>query len=167
VQAPGVGIVSRSPEVAALVADLVGVWSGSGEGSYPTIESFRYREVTEITQRSDHPALHFDQRTWKSTAEGEVVSHWETGLLTFSSDGGARLHDAQPGRVETMSGTWLRDEAGCTINLRSTGYAGDDRVVASTRALRLTRGKLTYEMHMETVTTSELILHLRGRLFRS
>jgi THAP domain-containing protein 4 len=156
--------VSRHPEVAELVAELVGVWSGTGEGEYPTIDSFRYRETTEFTERPDHPALHFDQRTWKQTPEGETVSHWETGLLRISSDGTVRLHDAQPGRVEAMAGTWVRIGSGWEISLGSVGYAGDDRVVTAARTFRLASGELTYEMQMETTSTRELSLHLSARL---
>lgn len=156
--------MSRHPEVAELVAELVGVWNGTGEGQYPTIDSFRYRETTEFIARTDHPALLFDQRTWKQTPDGEAVSHWETGLLRISSDGTVRFHDAQPGRVEAMAGTWARIGSGWEISLGSVGYAGDDRVVTTSRTFRLIPGELTYEMQMETVATSELSLHLSARL---
>lgn len=158
--------MSRHPAVAELVAELAGVWAGEGEGEYPTIESFHYREITEIVERPDHPALRFDQRTWKSADGAEVVSHWETGLLRISSDGTALLRNAQPGRVETMSGTWARERAGWVISLGSTGFAGDDRMVTATRTFRLAPDRLSYEMRMETTATRELSLHLRGRLSR-
>lgn len=158
--------VSRHPEVAELVAELVGVWAGTGEGQYPTIDSFRYREMTAFTERPDHPALHFDQRTWKQTPNEEAVSHWETGLLRIFSDGTVRLHDAQPGRVEALAGTWARQGSGWEISLGSVGYAGDDRVVTTSRTFRLNPGELTYEMQMETTSTGELSLHLSARLRR-
>lgn len=158
--------MSREPEVASIVAELVGVWNGLGEGEYPTIAPFSYRETTRVRERSDHPALHFDQRTWKTDADGELVSHWETGLLRISSDGTAAFNNAQPGRVETMTGIWGENGPGWTIELRSTGYAGDIRVVTAARTLWLTPGELTYEMHMETVSTGELSLHLRAKLVR-
>lgn len=159
--------MSRQPEVAEIVTELVGVWTGTGEGRYPTIESFQYRETTVFTDRPDHPALHFDQRTWKLTPGGEAVSHWETGLLRISSDGTVRLHDAQPGRVETMGGTWARDDPGWEISLASTGYAGDDRVVTTARRFRLVPGELSYEMNMETTSTPEMSLHLEARLVKA
>lgn len=159
--------MSRHPDVDAIVSELVGTWSGEGEGQYPTIESFRYRETTEIVERDDHPALHFDQRAWKLTPGGEVVSHWETGLLRISSDGSAKFHDAQPGRSETMAGTWSREGNGWSISLTSTGYAGDDRLVGSNRQFRLRPDELEYEMQMETTATRRMALHLRARLHRT
>lgn len=158
--------MSRDPKVDAIVRRLVGVWEGEGEGGYPTIESFRYREVTGIDGRPDHPDLLVDQRTWKLVEDVEVVSHWETGLLRIASDGNVRWHNAQPGRVETMSGTWSGNGEGWVLALESTGFAGDDRVVTATRTLRLRGDELGYEMWMETVATGELSVHLRGRLRR-
>ena len=68
----------RDRVVEEVVAEL-GTWEGVGEGQYPTIDSFRYREITSIVERTDHPALLIEQRTWKETPLGEVVSHWEVG----------------------------------------------------------------------------------------
>ncbi len=154
----------RHPEVAAAVAALVGTWEGHGNGDYPTIEPFRYREVTRFRERPDHPALHYEQRTWKITADGEEVSHWETGLVRLSSQGTATLLNAQGGRTESLAGTWTRDERGWTIELAATGYSGDERVVASTRSLRFDGTNLGYEMWMETTANPELALHLKATL---
>lgn len=159
--------MSRHPDVEAIVSELISTWTGEGAGQYPTIQSFRYRETTEIVERDDHPALRFDQRTWKLTPDGEVVSHWETGLLRISSDGSAKFHDAQPGRSETMAGTWERDGEGWSVSLASTGYSGDDRVLASTRTFRLRPGELDYEMQMETTSTGQMSLHLRASLHKN
>ncbi|MGD2044431.1 MAG: heme-binding beta-barrel domain-containing protein, partial [Acidimicrobiia bacterium] len=116
--------------------------------------------------RDDHPALRFDQRAWKLTPEGEVVSHWETGLLRISSDGSARFHDAQSGRSETMAGNWEREGDAFSISLASTGYAGDERVIASTRRFRLRPDELEYEMQMKTTATGQMSLHLRATLHK-
>jgi hypothetical protein len=159
--------MTRDPRVAAIVTELIGTWQGVGEGQYPTIEPFRYRETTEIVERVDHPALRIDQQTWKETPEGEVVSHWETGLLRISSDGSAVLHDAQPGRSETLAGSWRPDGDGWLMTFASTGVAGDDRVIASTRQYRIRPAELVYEMHMETTATRHMSIHLRATLRRS
>ena len=158
--------MSRHPDVQGIVSELAGTWSGTGDGLYPTIEAFRYREVTTFTERDDHPALLFEQRTWKGTPEGEVVSHWEVGLLRMSSDGTARLHTAQPGRAETMAGTWEKVDDGWVISLVADGFAGDDRVIGSTRTIRFGSNRLTYQMHMETISTHQMSLHLQATLAR-
>ena len=158
--------MSRDPEVAEVVNALTGTWLGKGEGGYPTIEPFRYRELLHFTERSDHPALHYEQRTWRITEGGEVVSHWETGLLRISSDGSLTLFNAQAGRTESMAGTWQQNAEGWTLELESEGYAGDQRVRASTRVLSVAAGELTYEMAMETTATRESSIHLRAELTR-
>lgn len=158
--------MSRDPEVGELVSNLVGTWLGKGEGGYPTIEPFRYRELLDITERSDHPALHYEQRTWRITEDREVVSHWETGLLRISSDGSLTLFNAQAGRSESMTGTWRRDGGGWKLELESNGYSGDQRVRASSRVMSLDSKRLSYDMSMETAATQEMSAHLHAELTR-
>lgn len=158
--------MSRHPEVESIVNALVGTWEGHGEGGYPTIDPFRYRELLLITERADHPALRYEQKTWKEADEGEVVSHWETGLIRLSSDGSATLNNAQPGRVEAMAGQWREKSAGWEIHLVGRGFAGDDRVVNSKRTVNLSPGSLAYDMFMETTATNAMLLHLAAELSR-
>ena len=159
--------MSRNPDVKALVQTLVGVWEGTGEGGYPTIEPFSYRETTRFVERDDHPALHYEQRTWQREPDREVVSHWETGFLRISSDGSVTMLNAQGGRAETMIGEWHRQDGHWRIELTSTGYAGDDRVLRSTRSFQLDERLLTYEMSMETTVTKEIGLHLNAELSKA
>lgn len=156
----------RDPQVADLVAALVGTWTGTGTGGYPTIDPFTYREELTFSERDDHPSLHYEQRTWRQTPDGEEVSHWETGLLRLGSDRVATLNNAQGGRVESMAGTWEPVGSTWVITLRSTGYAGDGRVVASTRSVELSNGRFHYRMTMETTATAEASLHLAAELTR-
>ena len=156
----------RKREVAEIVDALLGTWVGVGKGDYPTIDDFAYREQTTITSRADHPALHFDQRTWKQTEAGEAPSHWETGLIVISSDGTVKLHNAQGGRAETMLGTWTALEPGWRIDLRSTGFAGDDRMIESTRVFTIGTDTLSYVHEMGTAAHPSLTLHLKADLTR-
>lgn len=159
--------MSRKPAVAEIVAALEGRWEGRGSGEYPTIEPFDYREVTTFLSRPDHPALVYDQRTWRQTPPDEVVSHWEVGFLRISSDGTVTSHNAQGGRAESLSGAWERNDTGWTIRLDATSFSGDQRVVAARRRLVLASGALTYDMWMHTTSTSELLLHLTAELSRT
>lgn len=158
--------MSRHPEVKPAVDALVGTWTGEGEGQYPTIEPFGYRETLQVVERSDHPAVHYEQRTWRKTPDGETPSHWETGLLRLSSNGDVRLLNAQGGRSEVMEGTWERKDDAWIIHLEGIGYAGDERVVRSLRNLRFEGRTLDYTMHMETTATNQMSLHLAASLTR-
>lgn len=158
--------MSRKPEISAMVSALVGQWTGEGEGQYPTIEPFGYRETLQFTERSDHPAVHYEQRTWRRTPDGETASHWETGLLRLSSNGDARLLNAQGGRSEVMEGTWERKDHAWIILLEGIGYAGDERVVRSRRNLSFDGTTLGYTMDMETTATNQMSLHLTASLTR-
>jgi len=158
--------MTRSPAVEAIVAALVGQWSGTGRVSYPTIETFEYREDLVISERSDHPALHVEQRTWKQTDDGEVPSHWETGLLRIESDGNARFLNAQGGRTEVMEGEWQRTGDFWAITLTSTEYAGDSRVATSDRRYQVQSDRMAYHMSMATISVPELTAHLSASLTR-
>lgn len=158
--------MSRHPDVQQIVDALLGTWRGHGTGQYATIPSFEYREVTTIFDHPDHPALMYEQRAWRKEPEQEVVSHWETGLLRISSGGEVRMNNAQGGRVETMVGAWKKHDDGWTISLASDGYAGDDRVMASTRALEVGIDVIHYDMSMMTTATGEELPHLKARLER-
>lgn len=156
----------RSIEVQQIVDALIGRWMGDGAGGYPTIDPFEYSEELRIEQRSDHPALHYEQRTWKHSEFGDIASHWETGLIRISSDGTASLNNAQGGRSETMMGTWTATETGWSLELHSTGYAGDDRVVESTRHFEIGPDAMSYIHEMATTSTNEMSMHLRASLVR-
>jgi hypothetical protein len=80
------------PTLGAL-AGLVGVWRGTGEGLYPTIAPFTYRE--EVTFGHDgRPVLRYSQRTWRSA--DDTPMHVETGFLRAPVDGTVELMIVQP-----------------------------------------------------------------------
>lgn len=80
------------PALGAL-ARLVGTWTGSGEGAYPTIAPFAYRETVEF-RTSGRPVLSYAQRTWRDRTDEPL--HAETGWLRGPVDGRAELLVAQP-----------------------------------------------------------------------
>jgi hypothetical protein len=90
------------PSLGALAA-LVGTWRGEGEGAYPTIEPFRYREEIEFAH-DGRPVLVYRQRTWRIDADTPM--HAESGYLRGQLDGTAELVVAQPtgfGEVATLT----------------------------------------------------------------
>ena len=75
--------------------------------------------------------------------------------------------NSQGGRAESMTGTWREEPVGWVISLTSSGYAGDGRVLSSTREYRLDPERLGYEMSMETTATHRMSLHLEATLTKS
>ena len=58
---------------------LIGRWAGRGEGRYPTIEPFRYRETLRFAPAPSYPLVHYEQRT--VLIPGDEPSHWESGFI--------------------------------------------------------------------------------------
>lgn len=69
-----------------LIDRLPGVWRGDGEGHYPTISPFGYREELTFTRLGDKPILSYVQRTWHHD-DGRPL-HGECGYVRLD---GARI----------------------------------------------------------------------------
>src|SRR5256886_11672159 len=75
------------------VAFLLGTWRGEGEGQYPTIKPFRYREEIRFTDNGK-PFLIYTQRT-EAIDTGQPL-HGEAGYLRLVGDGRLEFVIAQP-----------------------------------------------------------------------
>ena len=138
------------PDIAPLVP-LLGTWSGSGEGEYPTIEPFSYLETVTFAHVGK-PQLSYAQRT-RSAADGRPL-HAETGYFRVAGPARAELVVAHPtGLVEVQEGAMSADE-GLVIDLTSTVVAGTSTakdVVEVTRRLEVVGDVLRYTVAMAAV----------------
>jgi len=75
------------------VAFLLGTWRGEGEGQYPTIKPFRYREEIRFTHNGK-TFLIYTQRT-EAIDTGQPL-HGEAGYLRLVGDGRVEFVIAQP-----------------------------------------------------------------------
>ncbi|XP_066314739.1 peroxynitrite isomerase Rv2717c-like isoform X2 [Miscanthus floridulus] len=80
------------PAVAPL-AFLLGKWRGEGEGSFPTISSFRYGEEILFSHHPSKPVISYTQKTWKA-ASGEPMNA-ESGYWRPRPDGSVDVVIAQ------------------------------------------------------------------------
>jgi hypothetical protein len=149
---------------------LLGTWQGEGQGHYPTIESFRYREWLRFESDASREAIHYEQRT--VLIPEEEPSHWESGFLLVLEDGTIQLSNSQNGgRVEVLRGHATVDPASGALELRldSVALANDPRLVRTKRVWTLDGDRLSYTVSMETHTTEipKLQEHLGAELHRS
>lgn len=146
-----------------LIGSFAGTWEGEGEGHYPTIEPFGYRERVVLEPLPGKPVLAYTQRT-RHAGDGRPL-HAESGFLRWS-EGGPELLVAQPtGVVEVYEGTW----EGTVLDLRATtiGLAATaKRVRALRRRFEVGGDLLVYDLWMAHADTPEHH-HLRAELRRS
>ena len=127
------------------VAFLLGTWRGDGEGQYPTIKPFRYREEIRFTQNGK-PFLIYTQRT-EAIDTGQPL-HGEAGYLRLVGDGRVEFVIAQPiGFAEISLGrvNGQRIDVECA----SVGRTPTAKPVTSiSRSLWLEGESLNYELKM-------------------
>lgn len=146
----------------APLAGLIGTWSGSGHGRYPTIEPFDYLE-TVVMSHVGKPFLSYSQRS-QNTSTSQPM-HAEAGYWRMGPAGQVELVIAQPtGLVEVLEGTI---ESG-TIRLRSslvgrTASAKD--VTEVERDFSVDGDVLSYSLRMMAVGCG-LTHHLEAELRR-
>ena len=148
---------------------LLGRWTGTGVGRYPTIPSFEYNEQLHFVADAARPLIHYEQFT-RQRSEGQSVhqpSHWESGFLRPVAGGMLEVSNAQDGgRVEVLRGP-IRTAGGVlTLELESLLLGHDERLVRTRRTFVVEADRLRYEVHMHTNRVPALTVHLQAELGR-
>jgi hypothetical protein len=143
------------PDVEPL-AFLLGTWEGQGEGRYPTISSFSYREEVRFWHVGK-PFLAYAQRTW-AVDDGRPL-HAETGYWRLKGAvAGLRGPNAVVELVLAHPTGIVAVEEGelvaSTLQLRTTavhGTATAKEVTALERELAVDGDVLRYQLRMAAV----------------
>lgn len=127
---------------------LIGEWHGSGEGRYPTIESFRYHEQVEF-RHVGKPFISYVQRT--KHADTGMPLHAESGYLRPVGVDRVEFVVVQPsGIVEMHDGVVVGQRIELTAtDVLTTPTAKDAADVR--RALTVDGDSLSYTVDMGAV----------------
>jgi hypothetical protein len=150
----------------AVLASLLGTWTGQGAGEYPTIEPFGY--VEEVTfGHSGKPFLTYGQRT-KASDDGRPL-HAETGYVRVPSPGRVEWVLAHPtGITEIQEGALSVSATTIDMELNATTIgltASAKDVTALARSIHVDGDELTYTVRLGAVG-QPLQHHLAATLHR-
>lgn len=153
----------------SLLRLLIGEWSGTGRGEFPTIEPFEYLET--ISFAGDHrPFLHYEQKTKRHNAgQTEYIpSHWESGFLRLLPNDEVELVNTQgSGRLERLTGALEQTETGLILRLKSTAFLNDPRMVETSRVITVEGNSMHYKQSMHTTAVPGSVHHVEARLERT
>jgi nitrobindin-like protein len=127
------------------VGFLLGTWRGEGEGQYPSIKPFRYREEVRFTHNGK-PFLIYSQRT-EAIDTGQPM-HAEAGYLRLVGDGRVEFVIAQPIGYAEIS---LGEVGDRRVDVESASVARTPTAKAVTsisRSLWMDGETLRYELRM-------------------
>lgn len=141
--------MEMTPNLVPLQA-LIGTWAGEGQGEYPTIQPFGYREEISFAFVGK-PFLVYSQRT--QALDGSPM-HMETGYLRHTGEGHLEFVLALPtGQVELGEGTFTVVDGGLDLVLEARCWATSTAkdVSGTTRRYRLRGDELHTVLEMTAV----------------
>jgi hypothetical protein len=146
---------------------LLGTWTGNGNGKFPTITSFNYREILTFSIDGLNDLIHYEQKTWLT--HNDTPSHWESGFIKpveNEENVFEILNSQDSGRVEVLKGKLISDVENHTIHFKMKLIQNDPRMVNSERIFTMQQDKLSYIVKMATKNTPEHQQHLESTLNR-
>jgi hypothetical protein len=158
--------VALHPDVEAL-APLLGAWTGTGEGHYPTIEPFTYREDVTFGHVGK-PFLAYRQATVR--LDTGLPAHAEVGYLRGVGPGRVELVLAHPsGIAEIAEGDVTAEPGRLVLRLVSmavTRTSTAKEVTRVDRTITVDGDVLRYDLAMAAVG-QPLEHHLAAELTRT
>ncbi|RDD39237.1 UPF0678 fatty acid-binding protein-like protein [Trichoplax sp. H2] len=143
------------------VSWLLGTWSGQGDGIYPNIKSFSYKEEIKFSHVGQ-PNLQFQSSSWHLT--NNTPMHFESGFWFFDRNHVKAAIAHNLGVCDIMEGEMTNNQI--TVTTTDITRKSDSKPPKVTKVQKIYKlledGDLEYIMLMET-EQYPLQEHLRSR----
>jgi hypothetical protein len=126
-------------------------------------------EETKFTENEGEQIVHFEQKSWQTDGEGQVIKplHWESGFFMPTEDGFIEILNAQNSRrVEVLRGSSFFENERWMLDTKSVLHGYDERMSESARKFELAGDTLRYELQMATTKVAQIQMHLEAELKR-
>ncbi len=153
-----------------LLYSLLGEWTGTGRGEFPTLQPFEYLETLCFEMDAGRELIHYVQKTQRrnSSQENFAPSHWESGFIRPLPENEIEVVNSQSGgRLEVLTGSLQESPGGFILLVRSKGFMNDARMLESERAITLNHASLHYRLDMRTSAVPHLTHHVEAVLTKT
>jgi hypothetical protein len=142
---------------------LVGTWEGEGQGEYPTIDPFRYRETATFSE-TPKPFLAYGQRTF-ALDDGRPL-HVETGYWRWGSeDDEVEAVLVHPTGVTEVSVGFVVGTS-LALGTRQVGLTPSAKPVTALARVLMVRGDVMHYRVSMAAAGLDLTHHLSATLHR-
>lgn len=156
---------------------LLGNWKGEGQGNFPTLSPFTFRDQMTFKTLPEsfslEPLVHFEEIAWIYVDGTEKFKHWETGFFRPINDSKIELQVTHnTGRIEVLQGEFelidIKKRSFKLVFQTSFLRNAEGLVVAtsSQKVLDYNGENLSYIHAMATVEVPEKTNHLKVELQR-
>lgn len=170
--------MKKASDIIAPFTWLIGNWSGNGSGSFPTMDTFSYRDNMKFKllkeDFSKESIIHFEEIGWINIDQQEYFKHWETGYLKPGTDDSIDLRVVHnTGRMEIYRGRFEhfdKKAKSFRIKFRSEFLWNGLDLKTALKAIRtfdFAKGQLKYRLEMSTVDVKNPENHLEAVLVKT
>lgn len=147
---------------------LEGHWEGIGQGTYPTLKPFSYKEETSFEVVKGEPYIQMTQKAWILNKNSKEFIHWETGIISAIGLNKLKFYTCHMnGRIEVLIGDYVERSKANRIEFKSESIkneVGLKNAIRSHRIFIFDKDLFEYRLGISTYDMQSQKDHLKAKL---